>query len=616
MRKTARNSKWLSILLMVFLIIGLGIVPASNGLAHIPLMQSVIVQGQSTDQAAQVVAKYGGQVTSRLDIIQGAAALLPQASIDAVRAEQGILRVTPNAITQLSDLSFESAAKDKTPVTDYPDVTGADFVWQQGVTGQGVTVAIVDTGIDAQLLKLQGNKNHKLLGWVDFIDGKNNPTDPNGHGTHIAGIISNAEIGSDHEWNGIAPDVNLVAVRVLDKTGVGTYESVINGIQWVVEHQSEYNIKVLNLSLCALVQSPYWADPLNQAVMHAWDAGITVVVSAGNSGPGPLSISVPGNVPYVITVGAFTDHFTPDDWSDDTVTPFSSAGPTLDNFVKPDVVAPGAHMVSTMSSSSYIARQHDANRLDNRYFSMAGTSQAAAVVSGISALILSNNPGLSPDQVKYQIMFTALPWVNKDGSDVPYSIWQQGTGRVNAYDAVFQNLGGSANQGMDIQADLAGNTHYEGYTYFDEETGTFRLGGEYGSLIDTSLGAWSGRLGIWSGSYYGSWASGLGAWSGRLGIWSGGLGVWSGRLGAWSGRLGAWSGKLGVWSGSLGTWSGGYSAWADKLGVWSGRLGVWSGSLYIDPAFIATYNSGSSPTGSSTSTSLAPWIEEPTVNLP
>ena len=182
-----------------------------------------------------------------------------------------------------------------------------------------------------------------------------------------------------------------------------------------------------------------------------------------------MTVGVPGNNPYVITVGAFTDNFTPNDWSDDYVAPFSAAGPTLDGFVKPDVLAPGAHMVSTMLPSSIIAKKHQANRISNQYFSMAGTSQSAAVVSGVSALILSNNPNLTPDEVKYRVMYTAFPWTDPANGEALYSVWQQGAGRVNAFDAVYAPIDGSANAGMDILADIDGTSHFEGYSYWDEE---------------------------------------------------------------------------------------------------------------------------------------------------
>ncbi len=631
MNRTLARTKLFAIFIIIAVLSGMIVgFPGSIRQPGAGPSQSVIVQGTSINQAATAVLKYGGTVTSRLEIINGVAATLPFEALVNLRAENGIRGVYPNAETLASNLPFTPAYKVSggDPATDYANVTGADLVWQEGVTGKGVTVALLDTGVawDPFLQKGVDGKKRSLLGWVDFISGKNKPFDPNGHGTHIAGIIANAAAGQDGEYNGIAPGADLVSVRVLDENGAGTYESVIRGIQWVIENKDQYNIKVLNLSLHALVQSPYWADPLNQAVMQAWAQGITVVVASGNEGPGPLTVSVPGNIPYVITVGAFTDNYTPADWSDDYLAPFSSAGPTLDNFVKPDLVAPGAHMVSTMLPSSVISKNHEAFRISSQYFSMAGTSQSAAVVSGIAALVLSKTPSLTPDQVKYRIMFTALPWIDADGNDVPYSLWQQGAGRANAYDAVFQDLMGQANQGLDVLSDLDGSMHFEGYTTFNDQTGEFTLTGEYGDLIGTRLGAWSGRLGAWSGSsQYGSWADRLGAWSGRLGAWSGGLGAWSGRLGAWSGGLGAWSGRLGAWSGGLDAWSGGYTVYADRLGAWSGRLGAWSGdwgawsgrlgawsgSTFIDPAFVTTFARGTAPGFSSASTSLSPWIDEP-----
>ena len=158
--------------------------------------------------------------------------------------------------------------------------------------------------------------------------------------------------------------------------------------------------------------APYWADPLSQAVTTAWANNIVVVVAAGNGGSGAMSVGVPAYNPYVITVGAFTDNYTPNNWNDDYLTPFSAAGPTTDGFVKPDVVAPGAHMVSVMSPDSYLARHHQANQISNHYFSMAGTSQATAVVSGLAALVTARHPELTPDQVKFRLMATAAPWID------------------------------------------------------------------------------------------------------------------------------------------------------------------------------------------------------------
>jgi serine protease AprX len=304
--------------------------------------------------------------------------------------------------------------------------------------------------------------------------------------------------------------------------------------------------------------------------------------------------------------------YTPSDWNDDYLADFSAAGPTLDGFVKPDLLAPGAHMTSTMLKGSYIARNHEANWVDGQYFSMAGTSQAAAVVSGVAALVLDHNPGLTPNQVKYRLMITSLPWINAEQTDVLYSVWQQGFGRVNAYDAVYAQVDGYANRGMDIQADLAGPNHYEGYSYFDEQTGLFRLHG-YEDMT-SGFGAWAGNYGTWSGGFgawadgFGAWADGFGAWADGFGAWADGFGAWADGFGAWADGFGAWAGGFGAWAGGFGAWAGGFGAWAGGFGAWAGGFGAWAGRL-LDPAFIADYTNGVAP-NASTTTATIHWVQE------
>jgi serine protease AprX len=531
---------------------------------------SFIVRSGNLEAAAELISGYGGQVTSRLEIVNSLGATLPLNTVEALRAEPAISAVLTNASVKMTG---NGNGNDPTPASDYPDLVGADLVWEAGVTGEGVTVAIVDTGLSNHpglLNKVNGVPQNRIAGWVDFVEGSNAPKDPHGHGTHIAGIIANTQEGSDGEYNGIAPGVRLVGVRVLDEYGFSDYENVIQGIQWVIDHKDEYNIKVMNLSLVSDAEVPYWYDPLNQAVMQAWANGITVVVAAGNGGAAPLTIGVPGNNPYVITVGAFTDNYTPDDWSDDFLAPFSAAGPTLDAFTKPDLLAPGAHMVSTIAKHSTLVEEHPESNLPQKYFWMAGTSQASAVVSGLAALTIAHQPDLTPDEVKYRLMVTALPWIDVDSTEALYSIWQQGAGRVNGPDAVFADLEGSANLGLNIWADLSGEQHYEGWSYFDPEIGEFRLRGEFSD--------WTGGYGAWAGEY-GPWTGGYGAWAGGYGAWAGGYGAWAGGYGAWAGGYGAWAGGYGAWAGGYGAWAGGYGAWAGGYGAWAGGYGAWAGSF-------------------------------------
>lgn len=578
-----------NILIIVFLI-------SSSWLAAQPAYRpagsptAYIVQGRDTNRVIGLVQRYGGQITSRLDIIQGAGAVLSPTAATALLSEVDITAITPNSRVSVADNNADIYKEPSVaPASDYPDVIGADVVWKgidgkQGVTGKGVTVAVVDSGI----ANMQGVRD-RVVAFVDFVSGSGQDpvaslTDPNGHGTHVAGVIANNEIGKDGEWLGIAPDVKLVGVRVLNTEGFGTYEQVIQGVQWVVNHKDDFNIRVLNMSLVAPVQSAYWADPLNQAVMKAWATGITVVAAAGNGGPKPMSVGVPGNNPYVITVGAFTDHYTPEDWLDDYITDFSAAGPTLDGFVKPDVVAPGAHILSIMMPSSWISHQHEANQVDSQHFSMAGTSQAAAVVSGLAALVISNHKNLSPDQVKYRILATSFLWLDPavkepTSNDALYSMWQQGSGRVSAPDAVYNELPSGTSNGMNIQADIAGTEHYQGYSYYDEKKGEYVLDGSP-SIKGDRYGVWAGRYGVWAGRY-GVWAGSDGTWATRYGVWAGGY-------------TGVWSSRYGVWAGSSGVWEGGYVNWAGGAGFWTASV-PWSGTIYATPAFVADFKSGKGP---------------------
>jgi subtilisin family serine protease len=557
-----------------FLRVAIGLVLLAICSGSLLRLSDYIVRANSADQAAALVEAAGGSVTRPLAIIDSVVARLPDSTARRLVHSPSIVHIHANA-------QVHAAAGGNVSDTNFPEVVGADVVWNAGVTGEGIAVAIVDTGIAQHkaLTKYPDGSSGRIVGWVDFVESAKHPIDPSGHGSHIAGIIAGSQLAPDGSWTGVAPGVNLVGVRVLDENGGGTYADVISGIQWVVEHADTFNIRLLNLSLVSTVQAPYWADPLNQAVMEAWAAGITVVVAAGNQGPDPMSIGVPGNTPYVVTVGAFTDNYTPLNWNDDFIAPFSAAGPTLDGFVKPDLVAPGGHIISSMKSNAQLVDDGIAHKITPKYASMAGTSQATAVVTGIAALMLEQHAGLTPDAVKYRLMHSAFPWIDLETTDALYSIWQQGAGRINAPGAVFDELSGLANAGMDIHADLAGTVSYEGYSYYDEAAGEFRLIGEFND--------WAGGYGNWAGGY-GNWAGGYGNWAGGYGNWAGAYGNWAGGYGNWAGAYGNWAGSYGNWAGGYGNWAGGYGNWAGGYGNWAGGYGNWAGS-YGDPIFAAVF---------------------------
>jgi serine protease AprX len=285
--------------------------------------------------------------------------------------------------------------------------------------------------------------------------------------------------------------------------------------------------------------------------MRAWQAGIVVVVAAGNDGPDPMSVGVPGNVPYVITVGALNDGGTPGDWADDTLPEFSAAGPTVEAFVKPDLVAPGGHVAGLMPPRSKLAREHPESRVTRNYYTMSGTSMSAAQVSGLVALMLAEDDGLSPDEVKCRLMASARPARAEDGA-LAYSVWQQGAGRADACGAVYGEHRGRANRGLDVAADLGlagAPEHYVGYTRWDAEMERFYLEGAedhaWGGTMADITGfvwneAWAGEAGfVWSEAY--AWGGGF-VWSeaytwGEGFVWSEGV-VWSETL---EGQRSPWS---------------------------------------------------------------------------
>jgi len=273
------------------------------------------------------------------------------------------------------------------------------------------------------------------------------PTDdPYGHGTHVAGILGSSGDGS--VYIGMAPNVNLINLRVLDHNGHGTDATVIQAIDKAIELSKTYNIRVINLSLGREVFEPAAQDPLCQAVEAAWKAGIVVVAAAGNDGrdnslgnKGYGTIAAPGNDPYVITVGAMKTMGTITR-SDDLIASYSAKGPTaFDHFAKPDIVAPGNKIVSTMPTGTIISNLYPANRVDSEFFTLSGTSMATPVVSGAAVLLLSKYSSLTPDQVKALLMknatktfpasSTAVDPVSHASYTSYYDIFTVGAGYLN-----------------------------------------------------------------------------------------------------------------------------------------------------------------------------------------
>ncbi|MBD8067950.1 S8 family peptidase [Bacillus sp. PS06] len=282
------------------------------------------------------------------------------------------------------------------------------------LTGQGVKMAIIDTGIYPHQ-DLSG----RITDFVDFINNRSEPYDDNGHGTHCAGDAAGNGAASSGKYMGPAPKANLVGVKVLDKQGSGSFETIMQGVEWCIEYNEnnpDEKIDIISMSLGSRAENFVEEnnDPMVSIVEEAWASGITVIVAAGNDGPERQTIASPGISDQVITVGALDDNDTSDTREDDDVASFSSRGPTIYGVNKPDILAPGVNIISLRSPNSYMDRIDKRSRVDSNYIVASGTSMATPIVAGIVALMKEHDPNLTPNKVKSLLMSGADLWKNRD----------------------------------------------------------------------------------------------------------------------------------------------------------------------------------------------------------
>ena len=414
---------------------------------------AVVVQG-----SADAVLAVGGTVTTELPIVDGVAARVPADRVDDLRARPGVRAVTPD--------SRVTVAGELTPTGDNVETinsvavreVNADRLWAEGVTGKGAVIALVDTGIHPDVPDLHGRTVAVERGDVtgsltDFspaepvpcvdFSGDGDCVDRYGHGTFMAGLMAGSGAASQGRYRGVAPDARILSIKIAAPDGSADVSKVLAAIQWVVLFRDKYGIDVLNLSLGTDSRVPYWIDPLNLAVQRAWVSGVTVVVSAGNRGAsseGNPTISKPGDDPFVITLGAVDDRETPA-VADDRLPAFASTGPTAHGLAKPDVVAPGGRVVSLRAPGSWI-EQHTPtpNGINDVYRRGSGTSMAAAVTSGVVALLLEARPTWDPNRVKGALLETARKVASRDS----YAV---GAGLVDAHAAAHDPTTTPANDG-------------------------------------------------------------------------------------------------------------------------------------------------------------------------
>ena len=415
------------------------------------------------------------------------------------------------------------------------DVIRARDLWRAGYRGQGVDVAVVDSGT----VPVQGLAG-KVVDGPDLSfergDAALRARDTFGHGTHMASLIAGSADATDPTgapvvgtWSGIAPGARLVSVKVATADGAADVSQVVAAINWVVQHRQAngLNIRVLNLSFGTSSTQTYQLDPLAHAVELAWKSGIVVVTAAGNDGAAATRLDNPAVDPFVLAVGAEDPGIDPQ-VKTDTVADFSSRGNATRHA---DLVAPGTSVLGLRDPGSAIDLAYPTAVVGERFFKGSGTSQAAAVTAGAVALLLSKRPTLTPDQVKRVLLTTAAPILGVDQTS-------QGAGVLDVKRAADATPPATATQPFAASTGLGSLEAARGGAHVQLGGKTTWTGGAAPSGGKWSTWAWLGSslAGTTSGTTTSS-----GGWSGRF--WSGRY--WSG--GTWSAS--DWSGRF--WSGAL-----------------------------------------------------------------
>ncbi|MEA2248602.1 MAG: serine protease AprX [Solirubrobacteraceae bacterium] len=365
----------------------------------------LVVQARPGRDPVPAVRAAGGTVERRIGLIDGLAVRLPAAAAPRLAADPAVRAVSLNApVRATGRVSIADGL-----VSAFDESIRATKAWDFGVTGRGVGVAVVDSGVqgdlaDFDVARLDGRSRVAVNAVVNPAAATG--SDGLGHGTHIAGLIAGNGLARPFgdpvrgHYLGVAPEASLIAVKAGDDEGDATVLDIIDGLQFVVDHRDDYGIRVVNLSLSSRIAESHLTDPLDAAVEATWNAGIVVVTAAGNRGDSDDAVSyAPGNDPWVISVGGVDDQGTKR-ISDDELATWSSRGVTQDGYEKPDVVAPGARLVSTVPAGSVYRDLCPQCVVEGDYFRASGTSMAAALVSGAVADILQVHPDWTPDQVK------------------------------------------------------------------------------------------------------------------------------------------------------------------------------------------------------------------------
>lgn len=333
-------------------------------------------------QGLILVRSLGGEIIRELPLINGVVCEFPRATVEFYRA----LALSPQIMDVEEDGVMRILCRWRRP-TLLPTQNvpwgvkrvGAPEAWRYS-RGRGVKVAVIDTGVNAGHPDL----TDAVRGGVNFLDPNAPPLDDNGHGTHVTGIIA----ARDNEIGvvGVAPEAEVYSLKAFDGQGAGAISNIISAVEWCVQN----GMQVVNMSFGGNKNRA-----LGRALQAALEAGVILVAAAGNSGR-PNSVDFPASHPGVLAVTALN--------ADDTLAGYSSRGPEV------DLAAPGSRILSAYGDG---------------YRELSGTSMAAPHVSGVAALLLAREPGLSGDEVARRLKETAttLPYLAPE---------EQGAGLVNA----------------------------------------------------------------------------------------------------------------------------------------------------------------------------------------
>jgi serine protease AprX len=419
------------VLIMLVLVVGsLGPVsfPVVDSPANVhPLLSKIAVENpdriisvfvQKADhsgKAERLVAENGGDLTKDLHIINALVAELPAESALNMAFDPAIRWITLDA--PVENTKKTSPKKDEPdtilPENYFLDTLRVRPLWEMGLQGQGITVAVIDSGVDRekdlQVDPYKAKPDSRVIEQLSFNSNPGQLNDASGHGTHVAGIIGGSGYRSDGLYAGIAPQVNLISLRISDDSGMAYESDAIYAMQWVLDNKDKYNIRAVNLSINSTIESSYHASPLDAAAEILWFNGVVVVASVGNKGQSDgynTAKAAPANDPFIITVGASDERGSPD-LSDDTISSFSAHSTTLDGHSKPEIIAPGTDIISILGPGDWISDHPDRVVMNGEYFRLSGTSMSAPMVTGAVALLLQDEPDLTPDQIKYRLINSA-----------------------------------------------------------------------------------------------------------------------------------------------------------------------------------------------------------------